>query len=102
MTSLLLTSDEVTDLAQQYDELLAHDTPEVKAINNGGDARSHIRWMCKRIIDFAWEYPGKANRWIGFIQGYLWINGDHSLEELREHNKAYLVQRGLPDMRLRV
>lgn len=29
----------------------------------------------------------KAMRWLGFIQGALWLNGDFTLDELRDHNR---------------
>ena len=29
----------------------------------------------------------KYNRWVGFIQGYLWSNDIYTIDEMRMHNK---------------
>jgi len=29
----------------------------------------------------------KANRWLGFVQGFLWANGIYTIEEMKEHNR---------------
>lgn len=48
---------------------------------------NHIRWMINeipRMIDDP-NKKEKANRWIGFIQGILWINGYYSINDMRGH-----------------
>lgn len=45
-----------------------------------GGNRPHIMWMCQEartITD-----PERKQRWLGFIQGCLWMDGLRSIEEL--------------------
>jgi hypothetical protein len=34
------------------------------------------------------EKVRKADRWLGFVQGVLWRNGENNLLELRNHNRS--------------
>ena len=40
---------------------------------------------CARDFTKVWE---KFNRWLGFMQGILWCNGDFTLNEMRDHNRS--------------
>lgn len=56
----------------------------------GGDpsreaALAHIAWMCTQIPEL---HQSKANRWIGFIQGVLWMTGQRTIDELREESRG--------------
>jgi hypothetical protein len=50
----------------------------------------HARQMCERILEtFIPEgLLDKANRWLGFVQGYLWTCGRASVSELRAINEG--------------
>lgn len=70
----------------------------------------HVRWMCQETIKFlpdpycACGAPScdlchppprdtppnveKAMRWLGFIQGCLWMVGEKTVDEMREDNRA--------------
>lgn len=51
-------------------------------------ALNHALWMCNEIDDFIREQRwDKVNRWIGFIQGVLWIAGVASIDVSREINR---------------
>ena len=51
-------------------------------------ALGHVLWMCNEIDGFVREQRfDKANRWIGFMQGVLWITGVASIDESREINQ---------------
>jgi hypothetical protein len=51
-------------------------------------ALRHITWMCEQAIEFAETGRlEKANRWLGFIQGTLWLTGRHAVSSMREHNR---------------
>ena len=51
-------------------------------------ALGHVLWMCNEIDSFIRNnHIEKANRWIGFIQGVLWLTGVASIDESREINK---------------
>jgi hypothetical protein len=48
----------------------------------------HAMWMCDKMREFlrAGRFA-KAYRWIGMVQGILFMNGVFSLAELKEHNR---------------
>ena len=47
----------------------------------------HILWMCQEIKEISRQDMEKACRWLGFIQGILWVRGLYSIDELRRHTK---------------
>ena len=48
---------------------------------------SHLVWMCDQIDEFvAAGRRDKAMRWIGFLQGFLWREGQFTVEELGKHS----------------
>ena len=48
----------------------------------------HALWMCEKTRDFLRSGRfAKAYRWIGMIQGILFMNGVFSIAELKEHNR---------------
>ena len=50
-------------------------------------AINHMLYMCDLIEAFvAEDRIEKAMRWLGFIQGTLWMMGSFTLNEMREHN----------------
>ncbi len=52
------------------------------------EVMSHALWMCDRAEDFMRQNRlAKAYRWIGMIQGILFMGGVFSLAELRTHNR---------------
>lgn len=57
-----------------------------KAERNGLPV-GHALWMVGETIAFCEQNRmEKAFRWLGFIQGVLWTQGIHSIDELKEHN----------------
>lgn len=54
-----------------------------------GGSLSHIHWMCTEAIGFVKEERiEKAMRWLGFIQGVLWMNGVYTIEQMKDHNRS--------------
>jgi hypothetical protein len=53
------------------------------------DALCHARWMCGETKSFMSQgrWP-KAYRWIGMIQGLLFMGGLYSIVELKQHNRG--------------
>lgn len=48
----------------------------------------HTRWMILQLLESADYFsPRKFNRWFGFIQGVLWMNGNRTFRQLREENR---------------
>lgn len=41
----------------------------------------------RRLVDQARSAREKAHRWLGFIQGVLWMSGVFTLDELKEHSR---------------
>lgn len=52
------------------------------------DALCHAHWMCDEAARFIREgRRAKAYRWIGMIQGILWMGAVYSITDLRSHNE---------------
>lgn len=50
------------------------------------EALSHCRWMLERMELMArGNETHKLDRWLGFIQGVMWMCGHYTVNELREH-----------------
>lgn len=48
-------------------------------------ALPHLLFMLDNMPDE--EDTAKFNRWLGFIQGVLWMNGEFSLTQLRDQTR---------------
>lgn len=68
--------------------------------NNLEIARGHILYMLKKIPNL--DTHGKQNRWIGFVQGWLWSNGIRNIDEMREDIREVLDRDEMVDMPLPV
>ena len=65
----------------QASERDCHDYNREKSLN-------HALWMCTAIEEQMKEGKyGKAERWLCFIQGVLWMNGLCSIDEMRDDNR---------------
>jgi hypothetical protein len=55
-----------------------------------GRGIKHARWMVlkmiRRLEADEESSPGQADRWLGFIQGILWMNGFYSIGEMAAAN----------------
>jgi hypothetical protein len=91
-----MTAEKVIEVADRYIELFemygtepkrAH--PESWGIDEDGDVMAtHLIWMCHEIKKFAEENRmDKAFRWLGFVQGALWVAGEYTIEDFKGHNK---------------
>lgn len=48
---------------------------------------NHALWMCSQIEGFIRQNRmAKAYRWIGMVQGLLFMGGVYSISELKDHN----------------
>ncbi len=57
-------------------------------INSEEDALAHCLVMIDKIYAFLEEgRREKAFRWLGFIQGVLWLQGIYTLESLKNHSR---------------
>lgn len=48
----------------------------------------HCHWMAIEAKTFAAASPAKAMRWLCFIQGALWAEGNWSIEEFKNDNRG--------------
>ena len=54
----------------------------------------HLLWMIAQMYKGmqpgvnAWDAQ-KLNRWLGFIQGVLWMGGAYTIDELRQQVRAF-------------
>ena len=54
---------------------------------SAADEISHLLFMCDEIVKFIdAARMDKAFRWYGFLQGYLWVNGNYSIDQLGKHS----------------
>jgi len=47
------------------------------------EQRDHVLWMLDEIPKMPTADRGKANRWLGFVQGWLWTKG-WSIDQMRK------------------
>lgn len=91
-----MTPEQTRAVAQKYIEGFRGHGEESKRFTLNGQlptpqqARAHVWWMCKEIVDFCQPpfNPGKAHRWLGFVQGVLWILGDKTIDQMRDDNRS--------------
>lgn len=51
-------------------------------------AGRHVMWMCQKVLDHIEDGKlDKANRWLGFIQGYLWCENIRTIHDMRGDNR---------------
>lgn len=49
--------------------------------------KEHCLWVCQQILHFIEVgQPDLVVMWFGFLQGVLWMLGEHNIEELRQDN----------------
>lgn len=59
---------------------------EAKNISSGSEDIRHVIEMCHKLQNFKNEE--KANRWLGFIQGVMWVFNIRTIEEMRRDNSG--------------
>jgi hypothetical protein len=97
-----VTPEKLKSVLQQYYRMLADDSPLPisakrlddeqfrKRAGNIGPVRgmSHTMWMCVEAQKFVDEgRVEKAMRWLGFIQGVLWMSQARTLAQLKDDSR---------------
>lgn len=89
-----MTPEHVTQLLQTYSKALlakgavARRGPTTTVLPTGMQALEHALWMCNESMHHVTEGKmEKAMRWLGFIQGVLWMTGQASIHEMKDHNR---------------
>jgi hypothetical protein len=90
-----MTADRIREVVRIYRQMfceLHRSKPEKCRHNHTPDhaaALFHCHAMLDEIDQFAIEgRVEKAFRWLGFVQGCLWVCGVYSIEELKSHNRT--------------
>lgn len=66
----------------------AKEFPHERLGPSRGEALSHCAGMIPQMEGFLTDNRmGKTYRWLGFIQGVLWVLGVFSLDALKNHNR---------------
>lgn len=62
-------------------------TASGSAVRSIYESSPHILWMCDQVDKFIEEGRNdKLNRWIGFMQGVMWMTGLATIDEMRTMN----------------
>lgn len=66
-----------------------HDTAiTLEAWKSGMLSLEHCHHMLDEMETFVTDHRmDKVFRWLGFVQGVLWLNGLYALEDLKNHNR---------------
>lgn len=89
---------QLTAVFVKYDNRLANasipaaPTLTNRVTTNRSIRLGHIRWMCQEMARrLNTEEPDileKANRWLGFVQATLWIDGFYTIDEMKADNRT--------------
>ena len=87
-----MTPEQVVAVIESYEgELSKLASSERSATNIAGPddrtAVAHALWMCEQAKTFVPADMEKAARWLGFIQGVLWMAGIRTIDEMRDDNR---------------
>jgi hypothetical protein len=78
-----MTHEQLLKIAEKYDRILYPAAAPIK----DGTRLQHVRWMCNEILKKRFlENMEKGCRWLGFIQGVLWMENIYTIDQMREHN----------------
>lgn len=61
--------------------------PYTKAQRGGVEYAAHLLWMCEEGPTYAANRREKAMRWLGFVQGAMWILDLATIEQLKAMNR---------------
>lgn len=85
-----------TDILKRYIEMLEMhmqmNTRGRIGINGLETSFAHLRWMLVEIPNLT--DIGKANRWLGYVQGILIANGLTTVEVERNFTRPYFQEKG--------
>ena len=89
-----MTGDQIVAATDRYDRELEKE--EIPVAEHPHDiicmmrraALAHLRTMFPKMVQFVSEDKiEKAMRWLGFVQGVLWVCGVYTLEHLKADNR---------------
>ncbi len=91
-----MTAPQIREILEQYEKYLIHHYSSQpipfshhETDPTADEAHDHVMDMINRQL--GWEdaclLTGKSNRWLGFIQGVLWANGEYTIDDLKNQNR---------------
>ena len=89
-----MTGDQIVAATDKYDRELEKE--EIPIAEHPHDivcmmrraALAHLRTMFPKMVQFVSEDKiEKAMRWLGFVQGVLWVCGVYTLDQLKADNR---------------
>ncbi len=83
-----MNTEQLTEVLKLYETKLTG--VGIKAINrvDGVGFLDHVCFMTIEAQEFVNNGRiGKANRWLGFIQGVLWAKGIYTVDKMKDHNR---------------
>lgn len=95
-----MTSEQMNSVLQKYKKIIGgYDDFDPRLqdlmsqmIRLPMDARgveAHVFWMCDQVPGFLEKGDvDKANRWLGFVQGCLWLMGLRTINDMRDDNRG--------------
>lgn len=84
-----MSKNKIREVALFYKkELEKQGFKSIKGHGLGFNYPDHIIWMCEEITKM--HKFGKMNRWLGFIQGYFWMSGFYTVDDMKKHNTREL------------
>jgi hypothetical protein len=93
-----MTPEKVLEVIGRYRAFLQDVPPELGPVHDSPCPRramSHLHHMLDRLEAMVTGNEEgvprdieKAMRWLGFIQGVLWLHGDFTLDQMKEHNRC--------------
>lgn len=89
-----MTSEQVLAAAEKYEALVRRHVTEAKRFSLVGllpskqDCLAHVLYMVPGLREHLSSGKSeKAMRWLGFVQGVLWVVGLMSIDEMKDDNR---------------
>lgn len=78
----MMNADKMLSLIELYEQRLSHIQPR-RGSSPGVEPLPHVVWMLGEMHAFVKEQNAEAwdkvGRWLGFVQGVLWVRGIYSM-----------------------
>lgn len=78
----------INEIYERYDAILKPIQPQVICMSDPGTSYAHLRWMLSELMKGEME-SGKANRWLGFVQGIMVERRLIKVSEERDFTRPY-------------
>jgi len=81
-----MTNRQIIEVCEKYKSKLK---AEPRRENEVAGSLNHLVWMCDQIIEFVeTRHLEKAHRWLGFVQGSMWVLKLDTISSMRDDNRS--------------